>query len=555
MTSATIGAGDNLDGLGQDRDYQKAMVHLQRGEWPDAIRELEQLLAQNPGSASLATTLEDARLRARFDANTKVKPKRFATRWQPLLLRTALVLVIVLGVWQVSAFAVRAIGPMLDASRRASELTTLLASAQQYLEGGDWDNAERLYRQALEQPGLPQETQAQAEAALAQIGEERDLDKLYREIVAIQEGGDCTTAMQRFGELAVRRSNYKDVNERVRECSRTLQVAELFKVAQTHDNLGLTDSALDYYQQIQALDANFERDVVTGRIVDIEVGMGEALLANPPISAEQLAAAQEHFSAVLKLDPRHPQASEELRLAKAYVDGKAAAARGAWDRALRLLQPAYDTRPQYLGGALLPPMYDAFIGLGDQHQGDEDCALAYEMYRKAAELPVADRTTAEARMAQSAACLTPTPTITPTPLPTGTPAPEATATPTPTPLPLTSFRGQIVFKSDNPEQPGFYAMNPDGSGRQYIGPLDSKSLLAQYDEQTELHRKSPDGQYSVYVGNLDGQSADCYAHTTQPHLWRTARQARDAADRDRLRPRVVAGRRLDRVCDARERER
>ena len=81
-------------------------------------------------------------------------------------------------------------------------------------------------------------------------------------------------------------------------------------------------------------------------------------------------------------------------------------------------------------------------------------------------------------MAQSAACLTPTPTITPTPLPTGTPAPEATATPTPTPLPLTSFRGQIVFKSDNPDQPGFYAMNPDGSGRQYIGPLDSSSLLA-----------------------------------------------------------------------------
>ena len=49
-----MGAGDNLDGLSQDRDYQKAMAHMQRGEWPEAIRELEQLLAQNPGSASLA---------------------------------------------------------------------------------------------------------------------------------------------------------------------------------------------------------------------------------------------------------------------------------------------------------------------------------------------------------------------------------------------------------------------------------------------------------------------------------------------------------------------
>ena len=328
MTSATIGAGDKLDGLSQDRNYQDAMAHLQRGEWVEAIRELEQLLAQNPGSASLSTALEDARLRARFDANTKVKPKRFATRWKPMVLRVALVLAIVLGVWQISAFAVRAIGPMLDASRQAAALNTLLASAQEYLKGGDWENAEQLYRQVLARPNLPEGARTQAEAALAQIGEERALDKLYREIVAIQEGGDCTTAMQRFGELAVRRSNYKDVNERVHECSRTLQVAELFQVAQTHDSLGLLDSALDYYQQIHSWDANYKRDIVSGRIVDIELGMGQALLANPPISTEQLAAAQAHFSNVLKLAPRHPLASEELRLAKAYVDGKAAAARG-----------------------------------------------------------------------------------------------------------------------------------------------------------------------------------------------------------------------------------
>ncbi len=478
---------------------------MQRGEWPEATRELEQLLAQNPGSAHLAATLDEARMRARFDASTKVKPKRFAYPWQRMALRAALVLVILVGLWQVSAFVVRAAVPMINASRQAAELATLLAAAQDYLEGADWDNAERLYRQVLERPDLPPEARTQADAALAQIGEERELDKLYHEIAAIQESGDCTTALQRFGELLVRRSNYKDVNERIQTCARTLKVAELFKVAQTHDSLGMLDSALDYYQQSYALDANYQHDIVTGRIVDIEVGVGQTLLANPPISSEQLAAAEAHFSNVLKLAPRQLQASEELRLAKAYVDGKAAAARGAWERALRLLQPAYDVRPQYLGGVLLPPMYDAYIGLGDERQGEEDCALAYEMYRKAAELPVADHTVAEARMAQSAACLTPTPTITPTPPPTGTPAPAASSTPTPTPLPLMSFRGQIVFKSDNPEQPGFYAMNPDGSGRQYIGPLDSKNLLQQYDEQTELHRKSPDGQYSLYVGKLDGK--------------------------------------------------
>ena len=331
MTSKTVGTGDYTDALGQDHSYQTAIAHMQRGEWADAIHLLDQLSTQYPGSARVGETLEEARLRAQFEANTRVKPKRFAYPWQRTLVRAALVLVILVSLWQVSAFAVRAIGPMLDASRQSAELTTLLASAQEYLEGGDWENAERLYLEVLERPTLPEDVRTQAEAALAQIGEERELDRLYREIVAIQEGGDCTTALQRFGELTVRRSNYKDVTVRMESCSRSLQVAELFQVAQTHDSLGLVDSALDYYRQIFALDANYERETVTRRIVEIEYGMGQALLANPPITSEQLAAAQQRFSAVLKLDPRHPQASEELRLAKAYVDGKAAAARGAWD--------------------------------------------------------------------------------------------------------------------------------------------------------------------------------------------------------------------------------
>jgi TolB protein len=505
MTSASAKPSENRGDATQERRYQSAQAHMQRGEWADAIRELEQLAAEHPEMPALAATLDEARMRAAFDANTRVKPKRYAYAWQRTLVRAALVLVILFGLWQVSTLVVRATGQMLNASRAAAELAALRASASEYLKGGDWDRAEAQYRQLLAHAELPAEMRVEVETALAQIAAERELEKQYWEIVAIQEGGDCTTTLLRFGELMVRRSNYKDVDQRIDACARSLKVTELFAVAQTHDSLGLTDSALDYYQQIYALDASYERDVVTGRIVDIELGMGEALLANPPISSDQLAAARDRFSAVLKLQPRHPQASEELRLANAYVDGKAAAARGAWDRALRLLRPAYEVRPQYLGAALVPPLYDAYIGLGDEQQAAEDCALAYEMYRKAAELPVADRTVAEARMAQSAACLTPTPTITPTPPPTGTPAPEATATPTPTPLPLASFRSKIVFKSDNPELPGFYAMNPDGSGRQYIGPLEGR-LQTQFEQLVEQYRVSPDGQYSIYVGRVDGRA-------------------------------------------------
>jgi TolB protein len=501
-TAESPSPGDNIR---EERLYQSALACMQRGEWSAAIADLEQLAAAHPGSARVAETLDEARLRARFEAGTSMRPKRFAYPWTRVVLRAALVLVILFGLWQISTAVVRATVPMLNASRTAAELAAQVAEAQEYLAAGDLDRAQAAYAALLARPGLAPDMQAEAEAALAQIAEARDLDKLYREIVAIQEAGNCTLALQRFGELMVRRSNYRDVDQRIQTCARALKVAELFTVAQTHDMLGLTDSALDYYQQVNALDALYEQDTVTRRIVEIELGLGKALLANPPISSEQLEAAQEHFRAVLKLTPRHPEANEEIRLALAFVDGKAAAARGTWDRALRLLRPAYDLRPQYLGGALVQPLYDTYIGLGDQRQGEEDCALAYEMYRKAAELPAVDRTAADARLTQSAACLTPTPTVTPIPPPTGTPAPEATATPTPTPLPLASFRGQIVFKADNPERSGFYAMNSDGSGRQYIGPLDG-TLQQQFAQLVEQYRVSPDGQFSVYVGKVDGRA-------------------------------------------------
>ena len=114
---------------------------MQRAEWPEAIRELEKLQAENPGSAAIGEALEEARLRAQFDANTKVKPKRFAYPWQRVAVRAALVVVIIFGLWQVSTMVVRATVPMLNASRQAAELAALQASAQEYLEGGDWDNA------------------------------------------------------------------------------------------------------------------------------------------------------------------------------------------------------------------------------------------------------------------------------------------------------------------------------------------------------------------------------------------------------------------------------
>ncbi len=62
--------------------------------------------------------------------------------------------------------------------------------------------------------------------------------------------------------------------------------------------------------------------------------------------------------------------------------------------AVTTLQPVYNERPDYLGGLVPPLLYDAYIGRGDAYNEADDCTLAYEQYRQALTLPVADTTAA-----------------------------------------------------------------------------------------------------------------------------------------------------------------
>ncbi len=142
---------------------------------------------------------------------------------------------------------------------------------------------------------------------------------------------------------------------------------------------------------------------------------------------------------------------------------------------------------------------------------------AYEQYSQACNLPVADSVTACAKASNIIPLLTPTPTptLTPTPAPTSPPAPPATATPTPTPRPLEMFRNRIVFKSENPEQPGMWVMNPDGSNREYLGPLEAYS--DSFDALRATERFSPDKQYSVDTSSVDGRAQVILKFPTAPY--------------------------------------
>lgn len=499
------------DHQSHNRDYQQAMTYLHRGEWSEAIGLLQKLVRAHPDDAQLRSTLADAEFRAHFDANTQVKVKRWIFPWRRYAAVAMFLLGILLVIWLGQVVYLRGIQPLREQQAAAQAQALLLEEANTLLAAGAFDQAELRFHELLNQ--VPEHPEALA--ALALIEQERALAAMYDEIVALQNAGDCVAALEAFGALTLQRSDYRDVNARVRACREAMEVDKMLTAANTYYQLGLTEKALSTYEQIHVLAPEAEATLVADRLVELHLRVGRAALAHSPVEVDDVRLAMEHFGAALKLKPRDAEVNEEQKLAQSYIAGQNAVAQQEYERGVNVLQVAYNIRPDYLDGALVEPLYQSYVGLGDYYQGEGDCALAYEHYRRAGSLPASDKTLAEARLEQSAVCLTPTPTPTNTPEPTFTPLPSATAPPTPTPRPLTGFRGRIVFKSDNPDQSGFWVMDPTGSNREYVGSLDDAALNAQFEAQLEAHRRSPDGQRYVYVDKLDGR-AQVFIHTP-PH--------------------------------------
>ncbi len=489
--------------LRSDSGYQEAMASLQQGNWSAAVAAIESLRAKYPESAQLVRMLEEAQFKARLETGTSVRAKRWA--FNSRLLRRVLVLLTIVALIGLGGFVVKStIGPVLNATQLEVERRQLLAEANGSLRAGDLDIATERFQSVLALVA----DDLDALEGLARVAEEIELFERYEAGVLLQDQGNCADALQTFAALLLARSDYRDVNERIVQCSTDIDVEQILVDADAYYRLGLHESAIGLYTQARRSGARKVADgsSLDDRLAELHLRQGREILRRPELTPTEIEQALDQFRQALKYDPSSVAAAQEQRLAVGYLNGRTAFTKQDWDGAALTLSLVYEERKDYMDGAIVPMLYEAYVGAGDNFQEREDCARAYEQYGKALALPVEDKTLAETRRSGAVACLTPTPTPTVTPLPTGTPAPEATATMTPVPRRLDTFRGQIVFKSDNPDQPGYWAMDPDGNNRTYIGEMDDRSLASQYDELLVKYRESPDGQYYVYVDKLDGRA-------------------------------------------------
>ena len=87
-----------------DPQYAEGMAHLQSAEWAEAVRCFEALHARYGNDPAVLRALDQARFKARLDAATHVRAKRFAFRFRPIVVGVLLVAaVLVLGVLVVQA--------------------------------------------------------------------------------------------------------------------------------------------------------------------------------------------------------------------------------------------------------------------------------------------------------------------------------------------------------------------------------------------------------------------------------------------------------------------
>jgi outer membrane protein assembly factor BamD (BamD/ComL family) len=490
-----------------DPRYREGMAHLQAGRWKEAIRCFEDLLREYPNSQPAQEALGEARFKAGIDSKSRVRAKRWIVPWRAIILRLLVVILIVVAAFTVFRLVNRQFAPALARAEATRQQNQLLADGKARLEAGELDAAEARFTELLAM--VPD--QKEALAGLAQIKSGRELDALYQQGVTAQEAGQLDNALKTFTDLTVKSPTFRDVSLRIAAIKKQQDLDQLFAGAEADYQAGRDTDALAKYEQIRGLNESFQRELIAGRMFDLYMQMGTGLIEQDNPAPEDVITANELFGKALALQPRNAQALLERSLAETYIAAQSDYSAGNWDRAATQFEALYTQRPDYLGGAVIGPLYDAYIRNGDAYGASGDCGLAYDQYRKANGLPVADRSLAAARLEATRPCLTPTPTPsntpTPTLIPTATPYIPPTPVPSTTPPPpLSTFRNQIVFRADKPDAPpGLWVMNPDGTNVRYLG--ESSALEKQYEDLLVQETLSPDGRYHVYVQTAAGEQA------------------------------------------------
>jgi outer membrane protein assembly factor BamD (BamD/ComL family) len=442
--------------------YEQGMAHYRRREWIEARECFRRLKALEPNRKAIDDLLDDLNLFIQLqtmrtpapasaeDSIEAAAPERPATirrpeaapaAAKPARRRISPALWIVLAVVIVlsAAGALIATGHIALPASPTREIDSLYNRGQSLLTAGNYEGAIAAFQELL---------QIDPNNRLAQVGLERakrlrTLSQLYAEAQQLIAAEDWDRASEKLKSILELDPSYQNVSELSAKVERQRRLIALFEQGKTNYNLSNWAAASADFEQLRTLDPTFRSDAVQEYLFNSYMNDGLALIDGAGEAIDPLKQASQRFSSALGINPRDKSAIEERRLASLYLDGRVAYTKGNWDDAIVKMRDLYSTRPTYAAGWAARTLYSAYVQQGNQFLAAGNCFAALDAYTQALNVDVADKSLAQARLAQAQSCAaTPTPTVTLTPTATSTstplpPTPTPRATPTPRPQPTT----------------------------------------------------------------------------------------------------------------------
>ena len=389
--------------------YQEGMRYLQAGQWQEAIACFSELLARFPENRAIELALADARFKADLDASSPVKAKERILPWGKIAGAVLLAMVAVVAFMVIRSLNAQ-LGPMQAQAamqREQARQAQLLADATAFLEAGQLDRAEPLYRELL--AAVPDHDEALA--GVQRVAEKREIVALYEEGVVLQRRRNYEAALAKFLLVNEAWPDYRDVRFRIATLEGEVGIDQQLAEAEAAYERGAWAEAIAGFERVKSLNSRYESEHVAARLIELYLTAGRDTVNASPTRYGQLTQARKYFAAALALDPRNEEALREQRLALLYSEGLRLSQERQWGQAIPPLLTIYENdRLTYMGGSALNLLYNAYVHLGDERRGAGALEDAYEYYQRAAALPRVDRRAVTQRLARLEPLLaTPTP--------------------------------------------------------------------------------------------------------------------------------------------------
>ena len=351
-----------------DALYEQAMFYYRRREWPKARELFGRVKTIQPDRRGIDALLDEIEIFVRLESLEPQRPKEAVSsevrketsaarsaprraRW-PVFLVVSLLLIVAAVT---AGFVIMRWPQQNDAER-------LWILAQAYYNSGGYDKSTETLTKLLTLSPNPYDVEAKALLEMAK--RLSDIKSRYQKAVALkaqEQWEEAAQELRAFNDLCQRPGNSIPDPELRRACQdaagelpgieRKAQLASLYVEGKTLYDRQEWERAAEVFQKLQVTDPEYKKDEVTGYLYVTYLSHGERLIEVAGNAADQVELAIDLFQRASKIRPNDTRPSDDLNMAKAYLQALNAFHASNWTLVSAQAENIYRQLPNYAGGA------------------------------------------------------------------------------------------------------------------------------------------------------------------------------------------------------------